>query len=336
LTASLAATVVLAAAVLRWAVVPSRDPLALPERRRAWYVYAVEALLLLAFAELRLNVPELFGGFLAHYWTLLVVLFAFLVVGLGELCERRGLAVLAGPLRRTGALLPLVPILVFWTGPAAVAAGWPPLLAEREGPQWRLDFHALVWFLASGLYALLALSRRRWGWALAAALAANFGVWALLGHGGVAFLTHPQAWLIPPALLLLATEHLNRGRLRPEVAGGLRYLGITLIYAASTADLFITGVGHSVWLPVVLAALCVAGVLAGILLRVKAFLFLGVSFLFVDVCTMLWHAAVERAHTWVWWAAGVVLGLAILALFAVFEKRRHDVLRLVDEVRRWA
>jgi hypothetical protein len=51
---------------------------------------------------------------------------------------------------------------------------------------------------------------------------------------------------------------------------------------------------------------------------------------------MIWHAAVDRAHTWVWWASGVVLGLGILALFGVFEKRRNDVLRLLDEVRRWA
>ncbi len=109
-----------------------------------------------------------------------------------------------------------------------------------------------------------------------------------------------------------------------------------MIYVASTADLYIAGVGNSVWLPVVLALLAVAGVLAGIHLRVKAFLFLGISFLLVDILTMIWHAAVGLAHTWVWWASGVVLGMLILALFAVFEKRRNDVLRLLEEIRRWA
>jgi hypothetical protein len=94
-------------------------------------------------------------------------------------------------------------------------------------------------------------------------------------------------------------------------------------------------VGNSVWLPVVLAALAVAGVLAGILLRVRAFLFLGVSFLFLDVFTMIWHAAVDRRQAWVWWASGIVLGAAIFALFAVLEKRRNDVLRLVDRIKRW-
>src|SRR5204863_364337 len=68
----------------------------------------------------------------------------------------------------------------------------------------------------------------------------------------------------------------------PEASPALRYLGISLIYVASTADLFLAGVGNSVWLPVVLAVLCVAGVLAGIRLRVQAFLFLGLGFLLLD------------------------------------------------------
>jgi hypothetical protein len=88
-------------------------------------------------------------------------------------------------------------------------------------------------------------------------------------------------------------------------------------------------------LPVLLAALSVAGVLAGISLRVRAFLFLGFSFLLLDILTMIWHAAVDRYHTWVWWVSGIVLGAAILALFAVFEKRRTDVLRLIDQIKRW-
>jgi hypothetical protein len=35
---------------------------------------------------------------------------------------------------------------------------------------------------------------------------------------------------------------------------------------------------------------------------------------------MIWHAAVNLEQTWVWYASGIVLGVAILGLFAVFEK----------------
>ena len=72
------------------------------------------------------------------------------------------------------------------------------------------------------------------------------------------------------------------------MAAGLRYLGTAMLYVASAADLFIAGVGNSVWLPVVLAALSAAGIAAGIALRVRAFLFLGAGFLLLDVSAHLW------------------------------------------------
>jgi hypothetical protein len=75
--------------------------------------------------------------------------------------------------------------------------------------------------------------------------------------------------------------------------------------------------------------------LLGILFRVRAFLFLGISFLFLDVFTMIWYAAVDRYQTWIWWVSGIVLGAAILTLFAVFEKRRDDMLRLLEEIKHW-
>jgi hypothetical protein len=79
----------------------------------------------------------------------------------------------------------------------------------------------------------------------------------------------------------------------------------------------------------------VAGVLLGTLLRVRAFLFLGVTFLSLDAFAQTWHAAVGRARAWAWWASGIVLGAAALTLFALSEKRRNGVLRVLDALRRW-
>jgi hypothetical protein len=44
---------------------------------------------------------------------------------------------------------------------------------------------------------------------------------------------------------------------------------------------------------------------------------------------------VGRAQAWVWWASGISLVAAILTLFALVEKRRNDVLRVLDAARRW-
>jgi hypothetical protein len=134
---------------------------------------------------------------------------------------------------------------------------------------------------------------------------------------------------------VLVSEHLNRERLGPAASATLRYTGLGLLYLSSTADMFIAGLGRSAVLPLVLALFSVAGVFAGILLRVRAFLLLGVGFLGLVVFSMIWHAAVDLSQTWVWWASGIVLGVAILGLFALFEKRRNDVLGLVERMKEW-
>jgi hypothetical protein len=161
----------------------------------------------------------------------------------------------------------------------------------------------------AGLYLLAALPRRSAALGLLAALAANFGLWVLFAnYAPLAFLVHSQAWLIPLALIVLAAEHVNRERLTRAHSLALRYLGLLLLYVSSRADMFIAGLGNSVLLPVVLALLSVLGVFAGIVLRVRAFLLMGVAFLLLVIFAQIWHAAVDRAQTWVWWASGIVLG----------------------------
>jgi hypothetical protein len=122
-------------------------------------------------------------------------------------------------------------------------------------------------------------------------------------------------------------------RQAPGSASALR--GLLLVYLSSAAGLFLAGLGCDVQLPIALALLSVAGVLLGTLLRVRAFLLLGVTSLSLDVFAPVWHAAVGRAQTWAWWASGVALGAAVLTLFALFEERRHDVLKVLDALRRW-
>ena len=341
--AILAAIVVLMVQAVRLALRPSADPLGLTGTHRTRYVYLAEVLLVLLFVHVRLNLPELFPPQAGRYWTFLVMLFAFIGIGFAEWFENRGVWVLAVPLRRTGVLLPLIPLVAFWAKPPVGLLSWAdgtapgarPFLGYLEKLPQYFDNYAGLWLMAGLLYGLLALSRRSFGWALLAALATNAGFWAILAHNDVSAAMHPQIWVIPLSLIVLAAEHVNRRELRPSASAGLRYLGIGMLYLASTADMFIAGVGESLWLPVILAAFCVAGIFAGIAMRVQAFLFLGVGFLLLDLFAMIWHAAVDRSQTWVWYASGIVLGMAILALFALFEKRRNDVLGVVDRIRKW-
>ena len=54
------------------------------------------------------------------YWTFIVMLLAFVGVGLAELFARRGLRVLAAAHAAQGVLLPLIPLVAFWAKPPAL------------------------------------------------------------------------------------------------------------------------------------------------------------------------------------------------------------------------
>ncbi|MDA7980696.1 MAG: hypothetical protein MPJ50_18215, partial [Pirellulales bacterium] len=307
----------LSAAVLVAALVPGRDPFKLSDRGRMNYVYAAEGLLALLFAHIRLTLPWLFHGILTQYWPLLIVTLAFCGVGLAEVFRRQRRDVLAEPLERTGAALPLLPALGFWLAP--------------QGE------YSLVLLAVGAVYASLAIMRRSFGFGVLAALAANGALWFhLSGINGLEFWRHPQLWMIPGSLCLLGAAYINRQQLSEGQMTSIRYFSASMIYLASTADVFLNGVAEAPWLPLVLAALSIIGVLGGMLLRVRAFLFLGTSFLLLSLSTIIWYAAVDLHQTWLLWLTVVAIGVAILALFALFEKKREDVLKVLNGLRNWS
>jgi hypothetical protein len=332
----------LIASAICFAVAPATDPYGLSERRRPVYVYTAELFLLFLFIHIRLNVPELFGGVLTKFWPLVVMAIAFVGIGLSEYFKRSKLRILAVPLERTGVFMPLLPLLAFWARPPQglhdslvdTFPGLHPALDPLMKLEPNFGRYAILWFTAGLLYSWLASIKKSFRFALVAALAANFGLWALFFNADLTFFSHPQLWMIPLALIVLVSEHIHRQELGPKKSNALRYLGLIMIYVSSTADMFLAW-GENSYLPLILAGLSVLGVLAGIMLRVTAFLYLGTSFLFVVVFSMIWHAAVDGHQMWLWWASGIALGAVIFALFAVFEKRREDVLRLIEDIKSW-
>jgi hypothetical protein len=283
------------------------------------YVYAAEVVASLLFLHIYLTKPALFHGYLRPYWEFIVLGIAFAGAGLGEWFQRRKLAVLAEPLQRTGAFLPLLPVLAAWVTFPLVA----------------YDRQSLVLFIAGLLYVVLAMWRQSFRYAVAAACVGNLALWSLFLHYDVRFLLRPQLWLIPPALSVLVAGQLNRNRLSEAQLAALRYICVTLIYVSSTGEMFISGAGRS-WLhPMILATLAVIGVLAGMLMRVRAFLYLGSSFLFLSIVSMVWHAAQAIDRVWPWWVFGLVMGVVLLVFFGVFEKKRNEVLRVFGRLKEW-
>jgi len=308
---------VLIAGMISMALLPGRDPFLLSEKGKQAYVYAALATAALLFAHLYVCRPMWFDAGLLPYWPLIVMAIAFLGAGGGELFARYRLTVLAEPLTRVSSMLPLLPVLGMW------------IVAPKETD------YALVLLVVGVLYLMLSVTQRSWASLLAAAVAANGALWSVLNRSGLELLSNPQLWIIPPALSVLIAAHLNRRRLPPTALTSIRYACVLLIYVSSTSEIFLRGVATSLWPAMILATLSVAGAFVGMMLRIRAFLYLGASFALISLITMVAHAAQAINHVWPWWAFGVGMGIAILVLFGIFEKQREEVLKLIARLREW-
>jgi len=304
------------AAGLAAALIPGRDPFGLSERGRTVYVYASEVLLVLLMIHLRLTMPWLFGGWIQAVWPLLIVGLAFVGLGFSEWAKRNKLAVLAEPLERSGMVLPILPLLTHWIVPSQVDYGVSLLCAS----------------VAYASFGYLRKSMLYWG---ASVVTGNGALWYGLHSSQFRFTDHPQLWVIPPALSLLVILQVLRDRLPREQLAAGRYLATGSIYVASTAEIFIQGISTAPWLPIVLAGLSICGIFVGIAFRIRAMLWLGLMFLCVAMFSVIWHAAVDLAQTWVWYVSGIVMGVLILTIFALFEKRREQLKGLVSKLQTW-
>jgi len=288
------------------------------------YVYAAEVLAALVGVHLWLTVPWLFRlGIVEEYWMLIVMAVAFGGAGLSELFHRRGLPVLSEPLERTAVLLPLAPAVIFWLPLTPAASGF-----AGASPA--------VWFMAAAFYGVMAVTRRsKWWLPILSLGAANVGLWVAWQQQGWFVWDRPQLWLIPVGLSALVAEYLNYDRLTKTQSSVMRYVALSLIYVSSSTE-FLGNLGESLWLPVVLILLSVLGVLAGIVLRVRSFVILGLTFLALVIVTLICHAAFgEKQMWWLLWIFCISLGAAVITLCGMFAKHREKILAGITRFREW-
>ena len=154
--------------------------------------------------------------------------------------------------------------------------------------------YSIVLLTIGAFYAVMASLRRSALLVALATLSFNGSLWYLLHHTpGLGIAQHPQLWFLPPALAVLTAAHLNRSRLEERQRRAVHYACLLTVYLSSTADIFLIGVAEAPWLPLVLIALSVAGIFAGIAFRMRSFLQLGTGFLCLSLLTIVWHVARE-------------------------------------------
>ncbi len=304
-------------AALVAALLPGRDPFSLSERGKQAYIYGAEVAAVLLVAHLRITMPQIFAGIWEQYWPIICIGISFVGAGLSEWFERTGRKVLSDPLRNTGIFVPILPAIGYGLAPTG------------------LDY-SLVLLSTSMVYGGLAMARRSFPLALLSALALNGSFWTILHRTEkLQFLDHPQLWLIPPALCVLAAAQWSRDKLTHQQLTAIRYAAALVLYASSTADIVLNGMGGDIRFPIILGALAITGAMIGIWLRVRSFLYLGTAFLAVAIVAVIKHAAVDMNQTWILWVVGIITGVAIITVFGLFEKKRDEILHTIDRLKAW-
>ncbi|SMP59100.1 hypothetical protein SAMN06265222_106163 [Neorhodopirellula lusitana] len=314
---------------------PSRVALLrLSDRLRGWLLYGAQAIAAVTWLHLFLCRTGIAYLGLRQVWPYVVMVIAFTSVGLTQWAIRRQDEVLSAIMRRTAMFLPMIPVVGFW-----LSGTYATFLHDQD---WTWTFYrgttSYQGLLIVGAiyYGIMSTMWKNGFPRVATVVLANAGLWVMLTQSpGWGFLTHPQAWLIPPAACVLAIAHWQRQSLDPKLGSAIRYAATLTIYLASTADMLISEIGSSLWGPILLVGLSLIGMLAGVALRVKPFLYLGTTFAFLGVMSMVWHAGQAIDAVWPWWVFGITTGLVLLSILAGIEKHRDQLQRWSDRLATW-
>ncbi len=288
-----------------------------PDQWRSNYVYFAEAIAGLAAIGLYVVFPQWFDLPLKQYWPLIILAVALAGSAIAKLLSLKNLDVLGDPMARTSLLLPIVAAIgVFVVGSSA-----------------RSD---LVLTLGAVFYFMMAAADGSRKLAVAGMALVNVAMF-LFWHRypSLDFLRHPQLWIIPPAASVLIASYFHRRELSAQTMTWIRYAALGAIFLSSTSEILLAGIGESLWPPMLLTVLSVLAVFMGISLQTRSFIYFGFVFLLVSTTAMVAHAQQSLGHTWPWWALGITLGIAILILFGLFEKRRNEMQQLTEKLRSW-
>ncbi len=278
-----------------------------------WAQWLVASLLLHLF----LSVPWLFQLEIREYWPYVAMAICFAGVGISHVLKSRNLEVLSDPLFSTASIIPIGVAIAYFTVHSSADGGTLMLIAGLA----YLVMSYLNQSMASGLVAIMF---------------GNMALWMFYQRfDSFSFARNPQWWLIPPATSALIAAHLNRNRLKPPQLAAIRYFCAAVIYVSSTSEIFLSGLGENIWPPIILAVLAIVGLMAGIVLRIRSFLYLSILFLLVAMLSMVSHAHQRLDHVWPWWAFGIASGIGILILFGMFEKRKNEMRGLANRLKDW-
>jgi hypothetical protein len=299
--------------------------LSIGQRQAAFYGF--EGTLFAIAIALRAHFPDWFGNWLTQWWPILVYLAAMASIVMGKFWLNSDRSILRDPIERTTVLLPIVPLVGIWLGDS-----YPNRLIDWQEP---FPF-AMLLLLGAALYGMEALRHNHSGLKWLAGLLGMAAFWvSLSSNPTLAFFQHPQLWIIPPAIVGLVLLETNRRQLSPSALVPARYALLLSIYCSSTFEMMVRSFGMQFWSPILLLTFAVLGVLLGVALRVRAFLYCGSLFVAIGLVGMVWHAQRAIDQIWPWWVFGICLGICLIVFLGWMEKNRAKMAAYREALKRW-
>ncbi len=263
------------------------------------HVYFVQTAIVAVYGVVR---SELARDLSPEVDAIFALVMGFLLVGVTVQARRAGIPPVALATRRFAALLPFTVALIL--------------------PQEASVTAALAAAASAVLYGVLGWVERS---KLMGSLGAAAGNLALLLFALSSGVSGAEVWLAPMGLFVLALSQIFASTLQHGARVTLRVVGALLLYLPAALQIALqVGNAREGIYPVVFGLACLAGVAAGMLMQIRAYLALGVGFLVLDVVANLAHAGL-RDHR-VGFLVLSLSGIGILGAM-VFTTLRREAFR---------
>ncbi|MBL8034760.1 MAG: hypothetical protein JNJ69_13735 [Leptospiraceae bacterium] len=273
---------------------------------RTRYVYVAQATIAGIYFSLRpllnINSAQVDAFFAFGY--------AFALLGISIFAQRFSLTVVSEPTRRFAAILPVVVALII--------------------DNFRTLNTAFLSLLSSGLYFLLSRFGEKNLFAALAAITLNAALFFVALSAGY---DSSEFYAFPAGLTIIFFASIFKDSLSAENQARVRTIGGLIAYLPAAMHVTLrSGLAQNPAYSVVFGLVCLAGIFAGMLFRIRSYLFLGVLFFTLNIIANLVQEGLQ--NQFVGFVLLTLTGLLLITILIIYNLRKeniHSILRSLSE-----
>lgn len=227
--------------------------------------------------------------------------YAFALLGVSIAAERLGWTVVSEPTRRFAAIMPVVVALII--------------------DNFRSLGAALYALIASGLYLSLSRLGERNIFAALAAITLNAALFFVALSQGF---DSSEFYAFPIGLTIIFFATIFKGSLTPDNQARVRTIGGLIAYVPAAIHVTMrSGLAQNGMYSVVFGLICLAGIIAGTLMHVRSYLFLGSLFFTLNVVANLVQEGLQ--NQFVGFVLLTLTGLGLIAVLIIYNLKKEQI-----------